>query len=227
MSSEAQRFLTILDPSAEEFDYRFIFPSSKKDALPAGAKLAINLRSSVQLCDFAARDANAKGYGIFVVVNRTDGEGVKDKNIIDVRAVFTDFDDGIPAPERFALPPTMIVETSPGKAQYYWLVDDDMSPDQFKGIVARLVKDYGADANAKDLARVLRVPGFMHTKGEPTPVKLIFPKPDEPVTRYATHRLLKAFPPLQSEKKKAPPTIPANFSKVYGVAATRPSMQRK
>ena len=135
--------------------------------------------------------------------------------ITDVRAVFADFDDGIPAPERFALPPSMIVGTSPGKAQYYWLVSDDMSDDQFKGIMARLVKDYGADEGAKDKARVLHVPGFMHTKGEPTPVKLLFPEPGEPEKRYSTRRLLEAFPPIQSEQKKAPPTILTNFNKVF------------
>ena len=126
-NTEAQRFLTILDPNADEFDFRFIHPH--------GAKTATNLRGSLRVCDFAASDANTKGYGVFVTVNRTDGKGFTRKNITDIRAVYADFDYGIP--QNLPLPPSMIVETSPGKAQYYWLVDDDMSAEQFKGIMGR------------------------------------------------------------------------------------------
>ena len=31
----------------------------------------------------------------------------------------------------------------------------------------RMISDYGSDPGAKDVSRVLRVPGFFHLKGEP------------------------------------------------------------
>ena len=81
-NTEAQRFFTILDPTADEFDFRFIIPATKKDSLPAGAKAAFIHRGSVRVCDLVAKDANDKGYGVYVTVNRTDGDGAKDKNIM-------------------------------------------------------------------------------------------------------------------------------------------------
>ncbi|AGK59917.1 hypothetical protein HYPDE_41243 [Hyphomicrobium denitrificans 1NES1] len=216
LNGEAQRFLALLAPEAKEFDWRFILPDSRLDDIGTGLKI-INQRGSARFSKTAAQTANEKGYGVFVTVNETDGAGIKAKNITRVRAVFADFDDGLP--DQFPLQPSMIVQTSPGKAQVYWLVEDDMAPAQFASIEARLVQTYNADKNAKDIARVLRVPGFMHTKGEPFPVKLVSPKNGKNAKRYNTRQLLDAFPAVATERNSQRPRNIEKFAITLGVNA--------
>lgn len=55
-----------------------------------------------------------------------------------------------------------------------------------------LVRKYGADGNATDTVRVLRVPGFYHCKGKPVLVKLL----ECNGRRYTAGELAKAFPPI-------------------------------
>jgi hypothetical protein len=51
----------------------------------------------------------------------------------------------------------MVVRTSPGKFQRYWLCDG-LSFSDHRLVMDRISRDFGNDPNAKDLARVLRLP---------------------------------------------------------------------
>ena len=66
------------------------------------------------------------------------------------------------------------METSPGHYHRYWLVDGDWPADEqgrkdFAGVMATMVAAYGSDKGAKDISRVLRVPGFLHRKNPDEP----------------------------------------------------------
>ena len=67
-------------------------------------------------------ELNDKGAGIFVTVNETDGKGRKEENIIGIRAIFQDDDDGFEG--TYPLTPSIQVQSSPGKFQRYWLCSD-------------------------------------------------------------------------------------------------------
>ena len=108
---------------------------------------------------------NDKGAGIFFMVNEGDGGGRKNKNVVRVRAFFADF-DGIPLPKEWPVKPDIFVRTSAGHFHAYWLVEDDCPLEHFKSIQQAIAKYYGSDASVNDLARVMRVPGFDHMKGE-------------------------------------------------------------
>lgn len=113
------------------------------------------------------------GYGIFATVNRTDGKGREEANITHLRSFYADFDKGFP--ESCALPPTRIVQSSPGKGYYYWDLLEPLpcSPElnrEYRGIMTSLVKTLGADTNAKDIARVLRMPLYANTKYASLPI---------------------------------------------------------
>ena len=95
---------------------------------------------------------NARGAGIFVTVNETDGKGRKKENITRIRALWQEADRG-DEPE-LPVEPHITIQSSPGKYHRYILVDD--APlDEVKGVQQRLVDDYGSDPNAKDISRVL------------------------------------------------------------------------
>lgn len=118
-----------------------------------------------------AQKANESGHGIFWTVNSFRGAR-QIANLVSVDAWAIDMDHGTKdemlATLKRGLIPTMVVETKRGY-QAYWRALD-AKPEHWNSIVLdRLVPFYGADANARDLARVLRVPGFLHLKNPKEP----------------------------------------------------------
>ena len=57
-----------------------------------------------------------------------------------------------------------------------------------------MIETYGSDRNAKDICRVLRVPGFLNRKhGDPHQVRVV----SSPGWRYSRAEILAAFPPIE------------------------------
>ncbi len=146
---------------------------------------------------------NQRGMGIFYAVNQTDLKGRKAENIKRVRAYICDIDD-TPDPKdklnklleliRCKLPPSAVIESRNG-LHAYWYAADNQSIDQreYANVNQHLIKRFGGCTQSKDLARVLRVPGFMHRKETDNPflVKRVI---DEPGRRYTAEQIQKAFP---------------------------------
>ena len=114
---------------------------------------------------------NERGAGVFVMVQATDG-GRRATDVHTVRALFVDLDDVNPARDlaAFGLAPSLVVESSPGKHHVYWTIDDLVDEWPLAECVPalqRLAFAFGGDPAVCDLARVLRMPGFVHRKGEP------------------------------------------------------------
>ena len=111
----AERFLTLLDDSAENFTFQTF------DDTPAKRPgLARVLHGTIEQLGPVLASLNDAGAGIFVMVNVGDGRGRKTENVTGVRAVFADF-DGTPLPEVWPLEPHIVVESSPGRFHAYWL----------------------------------------------------------------------------------------------------------
>jgi hypothetical protein len=121
----------------------------------------------------ALANANAEGAGIFLTISATDGRGRQERNIKRPRAVFVDADkDGaavLAAIDAAGLAPHIIVESSPGKFHVYWLVDRDFPAEKFSAVQTALAQKFGTDPAVKDLARVMRLPGFYHMKNREKP----------------------------------------------------------
>src|SRR3954454_14282930 len=108
-----------------------------------------------------AAEYNARGYGIFQTVNEFQGPR-RIQNLTRINAWAVDMDDGTKAEQlariKRGLVPTMVIETKRGY-QVYWAAKG-AKPEHWNAIVAaRLVPYYGADTRARDLARILRMPG--------------------------------------------------------------------
>ncbi len=178
---EAERFLSILDPEAEAFCFRTFAEAGKG----IGKKYSGALD---QVADALATD-NAKGYGIFVVVNEG---GQKAAEIQRVRAVFADFDppSTAPMPERFALEPHLVIESSPGKHHCYWLVDG-LPPAEFKAAQQAIIACCGSDPQPCDLPRVMRLPGFFHRKGEAFMSRIVLA--EDAAQPYTADQIRQAF----------------------------------
>lgn len=180
---EAQRFLSALAGTGPVTFQTFADTGAKGLARVLPGTLAQHRAELTRL--------NAAGAGVYVMVNEGDGRGRKASNVRRVRAFFVDLDGAPLAPvESAPLPPHLIVQTSEGRYQAYWLVKD-CPPAAFSDLQHALAERFDADKSVKDLPRVMRVPGFMNRKrAEPFPVVLISAADFPP---YAVEQVREAF----------------------------------
>jgi Primase C terminal 2 (PriCT-2)/RepB DNA-primase N-terminal domain len=192
---EAHRFLRLLDPKATSFTFQTF--EDKKPATKTELAKVIHSPAWGALLEMHAR-----GAGVYVSVNATDGEGRKSENITRVRAIWQEDDDGHGGP--FPLDPSLVIESSPEHFHRYWFVADDWPADEqgradFANVMERMVSSYGSDKNAKDISRVLRLPGFTHRKDPTRPhmVRIV----EAGGRRYTREEILRAFPPVVHEAR--------------------------
>jgi hypothetical protein len=158
--SEADRFLTLLDATATRFTFQtFDDNKDRKDK-----KLAKSLHGSLDQHWAALMRLNGLGAGIFVTINETDFRGRTAANIVRVRALFLDC-DGAPLPQDGPRR-HIAVESSAGRFHVYWKPNGIALADfgQMQKLIARR---WHGDQSVNDLCRVMRLPGFVHRKGEP------------------------------------------------------------
>ncbi len=122
-----------------------------------------------------AKEWNAKSWGVFMTLNTFDGPRRKE-NLIQINAWAVDMDVGTKPQQRARLlssplVPSMIVETKRGY-QAYWIARDAKAEHWNAVVLERLVPYFGADKNARDLCRILRVPGFDHLKDPSDPFRV-------------------------------------------------------
>jgi RepB DNA-primase from phage plasmid len=150
-----------------------------------------------------ANDYNAKGYGIFQTVNEFTGPR-RIENLTRINAWAVDIDDGTKEAQiiRFnaGLVPTLVVETKRGY-QAYWAAKDAKKEHWNAIVLERLVPFYGADKNARDLARILRKPGYYHLKNpnEPFLVRKVF----EWNVAYTELQMAMFYPSLVSRERSS------------------------
>ena len=130
-------------------------------------------------------ELNRAGAGVFLTINATKGKRRRTEDIVKVRSCFSDLDKPGPLPSfPDGLPPHIIVESSPDKYHVYWLVDD-CPPDRFTPLQKGIIKRFDSDASVHDLPHVMRVPGFIHQKGEPCLSRIVEIHPDGPSYPFA------------------------------------------
>lgn len=146
-----------------------------------------------------AADLNSAGYGIFWTVQEFRGaRRIENLARINSWAIETDEGDKVDQLQnimRFCYP-SLVVETKRG-FHVYWNARE-ARPENYQAIVLdRLCHHLKGDVRARDLARVLRVPGYYHMKdpADPFPVKTIW---ENPVT-YSEEQMFYNFP-LPPEK---------------------------
>ncbi len=209
---QAQDFLSLL-ANGESVTFQTFGEGDTKNP-----KLACILHGTLEQHATTLTALNAQGAGVFVMVNQGNLKGRTAKNVIAVRSLFVDLDGSPLGPiTEASLEPHIIVESSPDRFHAYWLVKD-CELEQFTPLQAALAAKFDGDIKVKDLPRVMRLPGFLHRKGEPFQTKVIQKKSAQP---YATAQIisdlgLQLTPPSKKRKASTP------VAKVSGlVAGTR------
>lgn len=161
---QARQFLALLDANPASFTFQVI---PERDACTV--KPAI-LHGSIDELASQLIAANQAGAGVFVMVNAGDQRGRKAENVVRVRAHFVDLDKpGIDPLFTAEVPPHIVVESSAGKWHAYWLAEAGASLDEFSALQQALAKRFEGDELVKDIARLMRLPGFYHQKGSGEP----------------------------------------------------------
>lgn len=189
------------NPSPSEF-FRAVFHRAPPDHFIEIRTISANQRAGqrfYQVADLKGRaehvdrvrqlDGAANVY--YGVIPRRETRGTADA-CASACAVWADFDEGPPV--ALPLPPSVVIETSPGKYQALWLLDapsDDLA--LVEAINRAIATLYGADRNACDRARVLRLPGFRNLKYGDRPYSRL--RVCLPEQRFTIEELERAFPP--------------------------------
>lgn len=143
-----------------------------------------------------AGDYNEKGFGVFWTVNDFKGRRRVTEELTKINSWAIDIDNMdkrllLEKLSKAPLPPSRIVETKSG-LHVYWFAKAGATPDAFRSIVDdRLCYFFEGDKKAKDLCRVLRVPGFLHMKDPANPffVRILYETKNE----YSEEEMIQEF----------------------------------
>lgn len=165
---DARRFLSLIAPDGDHLFQTFDDDEVRRHTdEEASKKLAWTTRKYTALAAM-----NEKRAGVFLTINRVDGNRRRAASVTHIRSLFADF-DGAELPDHWPLEPTCIVITSPGKFHAYWCVDGDYPLDEFTTAQKALARLFGSDPTVHDLPRVMRLPGFWHQKGEAFQTRIV------------------------------------------------------
>ena len=163
MKSKTKQFLTHF-PNA----YFMLLHDSNKSAPP------FNLRDNFD--EKLIAKGQSEGYGVFFAFNKFNGTRQKSscKGInawaIDMDQQDINFKLQEKRIESSPLPPTIIVRTKNGY-HLYWIAHN-ASIENYEEVMKRLIYYFDADPNARDITRLLRVPGYMHLKNPNEPFEI-------------------------------------------------------
>jgi P4 family phage/plasmid primase-like protien len=187
----AQKFLhALIRDDAQPVFQTFDDNRERTKSGNARKELARKFAGTLKQHLFALNNFAREGAGIYVQVNA----GQRGKhNVTGVRAVFIDNDDPNNKLDFEALPPSIIVESSPGKTQVYWLLDGNCQVRDFGKAQKQLAAHFNTDKSIHNADRVMRLPGTLHQKDPTKPfrVRLIECHPERV---YSIGEVIDAYP---------------------------------
>jgi len=126
----------------------------------------------------------------------TDRRRIKE-NAAPLSALYVDGDG---AQVRPGMPsPTAVVESSPGREQFYWGLSRPVAPEVGERLNRRLALAMGADKSGWDLTQLLRPPATPNHKYANAPLVRVLELKDE---RHCPDELDRLLPPLSEEEPK-------------------------
>lgn len=159
------------------------------------------------------KNLNKKGAGIYFTVNQFPEGRRRQTDCVGINAWYAE-SDTLPIEvqrenlRNSPLPPSFIVK-SKKSLHAYWLAKD-ATKENFIKIQMGLRDKFQGDTTMKDIARVLRIPGFLHQKDRANPV-LVEILEANPENKFIEADMLRAFPYIEKiitlPKQTKPVTI--------------------
>jgi hypothetical protein len=161
-------FLKVIDPSTDPHTFQTFDDNKKRD----DKRLARIFHGTIDQHFDGLPRLNALGAAVCFMVNKGDGKGRKNENVLEVRSLFVDLDkntevgmakiEALPKDKR----PHIIVESSPNRFHAYWLLAPGFPLESFVPALQQLAARFGGDDNICRLPQVMRLPGFYNHKHE-------------------------------------------------------------
>lgn len=149
-------------------------------------RLAVGLR----ICGGGSKNADAltkgKARAQFMEIDN-DSEGNK-----------IPFEEQLQIIKQFALEPSIIVRTQKSLHTYWLLSAGSMK--KFREIQERLQAQFASDSTLQDESQVMRLPGFLHQKGEPVLVQVI---KFDPGIKYTQQELANLLPQIERKERQS------------------------
>ncbi|MGA7454364.1 MAG: DUF3987 domain-containing protein [Rhodoplanes sp.] len=191
-------FLRTLDPDAGQFTYQTY--DDNQDRTQKQKDLARIHHGALGAVLDKLDELNARGAGVLVALNETDGKGREQQNITRTRAVLLDLDgDNAPLDPVLYGPylsrPHLVTETSPGHYHAIYRVEG-LSPEEYPAAVYGLAKAFNGDPAAATIERCTRLPGFFSCKAidDKFKVRIVHLSDHAP---YSAAQFKRTFPPQQ------------------------------
>ena len=159
-----EKFMTLLQRNFGESDSLYFginrkFYNSKQEN-PFGREFDEMRVSLAELPKIIKK--NKTDFDLYLCFTPIDkGEQRLKSNAKDTYIIAQDI-DGVPIPED--LPPSYYWETSPGKFQGVWIMDNKLTPKEQEEINRKLIAKYGFDATGADVVHYYRIPGTLNHK---------------------------------------------------------------
>ena len=163
--NEAQRFIQLLHGDADKPQYWQVFHDSKNsvDSLNKPETFYAKLEDCVEYFN----GIQSHNYGVYVTLNKTDGKGREEENIVGYRTIFADI-DGMEIPD-LPIQPHLITQRDSTHSHCYWFVKGIVTDDQFKRYQKQVAMFLGSDEQVIDPSRVVRVAGSYNMKNHAAP----------------------------------------------------------
>lgn len=190
---QTKQFLSLIDPETDKhlfaaYDYR----KKKKGRQYFG---------TLEEYEDTLKANNEDVYCIYSLINQSGNGSRKKEDITRCRAIWVEDDEERAKPRvDFPIDPSIIVESSPNKFHYYWLTST-VDTETWDQVMKTMVTEHGCDKNARDISRVMRLPGFNHRKklkADPFICRIV----ESNGKRYKWFEIKKHFPPLKKSEKK-------------------------
>lgn len=186
----ARAFLALLDPTTKRHHFRVV---------PEAEGATGHARNITGSFDRVANDlieANQAGCAVYISTQAMKGDTASSANLKRLRCGWIDLDarQGQKLPKQWGmLPPQLVIESSPGSCHCWWTLSDTPTRDDWAGVQRALVKRFKSDpSGATNVAKLLRVPGFLHLKAEPHRVSIIRASP----VRYGFEEMAQVYTPV-------------------------------
>ena len=156
------------------------------------------------ISDDQANKLNKQGYGIFWTFN-TFKDGIRRiSELIKINAWAIDMDDisiekQLELINKAPLQPSMAIHSKRG-FHLYWFAKDACKENYCAITESRLVPFFKADPRAKDIARILRVPGYYHCK-DPNDFYMVTKEMCDKSLIYSEKEMLMFFPAFEKKVK--------------------------
>lgn len=141
---------------------------------------------------------NNNGFNIYWTPATLKPKSVKltKNDILHTTAVWIDKDHGGALPDNFEPKPSVIIETSKDKYQYYWLLDKPCDDHQrVEALLTAMIHKTGADTSRSNINSIMRLPGTVNTKDDANGFECTMHHQDL-TTVYCIEFLEEQFPPV-------------------------------